>query len=64
MRRLVGYLLIAVSVVASVYVVFILFEQWLGSGTSSQLLLDGALLVVLFALFCVGYYLVTALDRS
>ncbi len=64
MRRLVGYLLIAVSVVAGVYVVFILFEQWLGSGTSSQLLLDGALLVILFALFCVGYYLVTALDRS
>ncbi len=64
MRRVLGYLLIAVSVVAGVYMVFTLFEQWLGSGTTSQLLLDGGVLVVLFALFCVGYYLVTALERS
>lgn len=64
MRRVLGYLLIAVSVVAGVYMVFTLFEQWLGSGTSAQLLLDGGVLVVLFALFCVGYYLVTALERS
>lgn len=64
MRRVLGYLLIAVSVVAGVYMVFTLFEQWLGSGTSTQLLLDGGVLVVLFALFCVGYYLVTALERS
>lgn len=64
MRRVLGYLLIAVSVFAGVYMVFTLFEQWLGSGTSTQLLLDGGVLVVLFALFCVGYYLVTALERS
>ncbi len=63
MRRLIGYLLIAASLVAGVYVVFILFAQWLGSGTSGQLLLDGALLVVIFAVFCVGYYLVTAIER-
>lgn len=64
MRRVLGYLLIAVSVVAGVYMIFTLFEQWLGSGGTSQLLIDGALLVALFALFCVGYYLVTAIERS
>ncbi len=63
MRRVIGYLLIAVSLAAGVYAVFTLFAQWLGSGTSGQLLLDGAALVGLFALFCVGYYLITALER-
>lgn len=63
MRRLIGYLLIAASVIAGVYVVFILFQQWLGNGTSGQLLLDGLLLVGIFAVFSVGYYLVTAIER-
>ena len=63
MRRLLGYLLIAASVVAGVYVVFILFQQWLGDGTTGRLLLDGLLLVGIFAVFCVGYYLVTAIER-
>lgn len=63
MRRLIGYLLIAASVVAGVYVVFILFQQWLGDGTTGQLLADGLLLVGIFAVFCVGYYLVTAIER-
>ena len=63
MRRLIGYLLIAASVVAGVYVVFILFQQWLGDGTTGQLWLDGLLLVGIFAVFCVGYYLVTAIER-
>jgi hypothetical protein len=63
MRQLIGYLLIAASVIAGVYVVFILFEQWLGSGTSGQLLLDGLLLVGIFAVFSLGYYLVTAIER-
>lgn len=63
MRRLIGYALIAASLVAGVYVVFILFAAWLGSGTSGQMLLDGLLLIVIFAAFCVGYYLVTAIER-
>jgi hypothetical protein len=63
MRRLIGYLLIAASLVAGVYVVFVLFAQWLGSGSSGQLLLDGLLLIAIFALFCVGYYLITAIER-
>jgi hypothetical protein len=63
MRRLIGYLLIAASLVAGVYVVFVLFAQWLGSGTSGQLLLDGLLLIAIFAVFCVGYYLITAIER-
>ena len=63
MRRLIGYLLIAASVVAGVYVVFILFQQWLGDGTTGQLWLDGLLLVGIFAVFCVGYYLVTTIER-
>ncbi|HZC08006.1 MAG TPA: hypothetical protein VE338_20385 [Ktedonobacterales bacterium] len=63
MRRIIGYLLIAASVVAGVFVVFTLFAQWLGSGTGGELLLDGALLVVIFAVFCLGYYLVVAIER-
>ncbi|HET9112053.1 MAG TPA: hypothetical protein VFN78_14585 [Ktedonobacterales bacterium] len=63
MRRIIGYLLIAASVVAGVYVVFTLFAQWLGNGTSGQLLLDGLFLVVIFAVFCLGYYLVVAIER-
>ena len=63
MRRAIGYLLIAASLAAGVYVVFTLFAQWLGNGTSGQLLLDGAALVGLLVLFCVGYYLVTAIER-
>ncbi len=63
MRRIIGYLLIAASLVAGVYLVFVLFQQWLGSGTSGQLLLDGVGLVIAFAVFCVGYYLVTAIER-
>lgn len=63
MRRIIGYLLIAASVVAGVYVVFTLFAQWLGAGTSGQLLVDGLLLVLIFAVFCVGYYLVVAIER-
>ncbi len=63
MRRIIGYVLIAASVVAGVYVVFTLFAQWLGNGTSGQLLLDGLLLVVIFAVFCLGYYLVVAIER-
>jgi hypothetical protein len=63
MRRLIGYLLIAASLVAGVYLVFVLFQEWLGSGNSGQMLLDGLLLVVAFAVFCVGYYLITAIER-
>lgn len=63
MRRLIGYLLIAASLVAAVYLVFVLFQQWLGGGTSGQMLLDGLLLVGAFAVFSVGYYLVTAIER-
>jgi hypothetical protein len=63
MRRILGYLLVAASLVAGVYVVFILFAQWLGSGKGGQLLLDGLLLVAIFAVFCLGYYLSTAIER-
>lgn len=62
-RRLIGYLLIAASLVAGIYLVFVLFSQWLGNGTTTQLLLDGAGLVAAFAVFCIGYYLVTAIER-
>jgi hypothetical protein len=63
MRRILGYLLVAASLVAGVYVVFILFAQWLGGGESGQLLLDGLLLAAIFAVFCLGYYLITAIER-
>ena len=62
MRKLLGYLLIAASMVGGVYMVFVTFEQWLGSGTGEQLLLDGAILVALGGVFVAGYYLATALD--
>ncbi len=62
MRKALGYLLIAVSVVGGVYMVFVTFQQWLDGGTGGQLLLDGAILVGLVAVFLMGYYLATALD--
>lgn len=61
MRRALGYLLIAVSVVGGVYMVFVTFQQWLDNATGGQLALDGAILVAHVALFVMGYYLVTAL---
>lgn len=62
-RRILGYLLILVSLVVGVYMVFTLFAQWLGSGTGGQLLLDGAALVAAFVVFLIGYYLITAIER-
>ncbi len=62
MRKLLGYLLIAASVVGGVYMVFVTFQQWLGSGTGQQLLLDGIILLALLAVFIAGYYLATSLD--
>jgi hypothetical protein len=63
MRRVLGYLLIAASVVAGVYVVFTAFAQWMGGEPHIHLLLDGVLLVVIFSAFCAGFYLVVAIDR-
>jgi hypothetical protein len=62
MRKALGYLLIAASLVGGVYMVFMTFEQWLGNGTNSQLLVDGLILIGLLAVFFVGYYLATALE--
>ncbi len=62
MRKLLGYLLIAASVIGGVYMVFVTFQQWLGDGASGQLLLDGAILLGLLLLFVVGYYLATVMD--
>lgn len=62
MRKLLGYLLIAASVVGGVSMVFVTFQQWLGNGTGGQLLLDGLILVALLAVFVTGYYFATALD--
>jgi hypothetical protein len=62
MRKALGYLLIAASVVGGVYMVFVTFQQWLDNGTGGQLLLDGLILVALMAVFIAGYYLATALD--
>jgi ABC-type Na+ efflux pump permease subunit len=61
-RKALGYLLIAASVVGGVYMVFVTFAQWLGSGTGAQLLRDGAILAALLVVFVAGYYLATALD--
>ncbi|MFI5277745.1 MAG: hypothetical protein ACHQ1E_10790 [Ktedonobacterales bacterium] len=63
MRRVLGYLLIAASVVAGVYVVFTAFAQWMGGEPHIHLLLDGVLLVVIFSAFCAGFYLVVAIER-
>jgi ABC-type Na+ efflux pump permease subunit len=62
MRKALGYLLIAASVVGGVYMVFVTFQQWLGNGTTQQLLLDGVILLALLAVFIAGYYLATAMD--
>ena len=57
-----GYLLIAASLVGGVYMVFVTFQQWLGSGTGGQLALDGVILVALVAVFITGYYFATAMN--
>jgi hypothetical protein len=62
MRKALGYLLIAASVVGGVYMVFITFQQWLEGGTGGQLLLDGVILAGLVAVFIAGYYFATALE--
>ena len=63
MRRVLGYLLIAASVVAGVYIVFTAFAQWMAGERPIHLLLDGVLLVVTFSAFCAGFYLVVAIER-
>ena len=62
MRKALGYLLIAASLVGGVYMVFITFQAWLTTGTGGQLALDGLILLGLVALFVVGYALATALE--
>ena len=62
MRKVLGYLLILASIVGGVYMVFVTFDQWLGSGTGGQLALDGVILVALVAVFVVGYYFATAMN--
>jgi len=62
MRKLIGYVLLAASIVGGIVMVFVFFDQWLGDGTTGQLLLDGGALVAAFVVFCVGFYLVTALE--
>ena len=64
MRKLIGYVLLAGSIVGGIFMVFVFFAQWLGDGTTAQLLLDGGALVAAFLVFCVGYYLVTALETQ
>jgi hypothetical protein len=61
-RKALGYLLIAASLVGGVYMVFITFQQWLTSATGGELALDGVILAALLALFMLGYYLATALE--
>lgn len=62
MRKILGYLMILASMVGGVYMVFVTFDQWLGSGTGGQLALDGAILVALVAIFIAGYYFATAMN--
>lgn len=61
-RKLLGYLLIAASLVGGVYMVFISFEQWIDNGSGLQLALDGLILVALVVVFIVGYYFATAME--
>lgn len=62
MRRALGYLMIAASLVGGVYMVFVTFQAWLTSGTGGELAIDGLILAALVAVFIAGYYFITAMD--
>jgi hypothetical protein len=64
MRRVVGYLLMAASMVLIVFMAFRAFFVWLVEGTGLDLLVDGLLIGAGVLGYAVGLALVTSVRRD
>jgi hypothetical protein len=64
MRRVVGYLLMAASMILIVFMAFRAFFAWLVEGTSLDLLVDGLLIGAGVLGYAVGLALVTSVRRD
>ncbi len=64
MRRIVGYLLMAASMVLIVYMAFRAFFAWLGEGTGGDILIAGLAIGAGVLIYAVGLALVTSLRRD
>ena len=64
MRRVVGYLLMAASMLLIVFMAFRAFYAWLMEGTGHDLLIDGLAIGVGVLAYAVGLALVTSMRRD
>jgi hypothetical protein len=64
MRKLVGYMLMAASMILIIFMAFRAFYAWLVEGTSLDLLMDGLLISAGVVIYAVGLALVTAMRRN
>jgi hypothetical protein len=64
MRRVVGYLLMAASMLLIVFMAFRAFYAWLMEGTGLDLLIDGLAIGVGVLAYAVGLTLVTSMRRD
>ena len=64
MRRVIGYILMAVSMVLIVYMAFRAFFAWLAHGTGQDLLIAGLGIGAGVLIYAVGLTLVTSLRRD
>jgi hypothetical protein len=64
MRRLVGYLLMAASMMLIVFMAFRAFYAWLVEGTRLDLLIDGLAISAGVLAYAVGLTLVTSTRRD
>jgi len=64
MRRVLGYLLMAASMIFIVFMAFRAFFAWLGEGTGLDLLIDGLAIGAGVLAYAGGLALVTSLRRD
>ena len=64
MRRVLGYLLMAASMILIVFMAFRAFFVWLVEGTGLDLLVDGLLIGAGVLIYAVGLALVTSMRRD
>jgi hypothetical protein len=64
MRKLVGYLLMAASMMLIVFTAFRAFYAWLVAGTGLDLLIDGLAIGAGVLAYAVGLTLVTSMRRD
>ena len=64
MRKVVGYLLMAASIVLIVFMAFRAFYVWLVAGTGFDLLIDGLAIGAGVLVYAIGLALVTSIPRD